>query len=108
MSSSESPAVPPPVPVTGPLTPDTPMRLARLRPEFASVYTGLDAGAWYPAASVAAYFTAWLVRHPDRQRTGEPLRGLETAHFDFRGGEPREPPWLPGQSPDARRRPSAG
>ena len=39
---------------------------------------------------------------PMRPGSG-PLRGLETAHFDFRGGTPREPHWLPGE-----RRPLAG
>ena len=87
---------------------ETPVRLARLRPEFAAEYAGLDAGAWYPATSVAAYFRAWLVRHPDRQRGADPLRGLDTAHFEFRGGVPREAPWLAGQSPDDRQSPVSG
>ena len=80
---------------------DSSVRLARLRPEFASLYPGLDPGSWYPAASVAAYFRSWLSRHPDR-RQAEPLRGLDTAHFDFRGGQPREAPWLSGRSADER------
>jgi hypothetical protein len=66
------------------------------------LYPGLDAGAWYPAASVAAYFRSWLARHPGRTAGGQPMRGLETVHFEFRGGIPREQPWLPGRSPDER------
>ena len=77
-------------------------RLARLRPEYASLYDGLDPGAWYPAASLAAYFRSWLVRHPGPSRRSSPPRGLETAHFEFRGGVPRESPWLSGNSPDDR------
>lgn len=80
----------------------TPLRLARLRPDFATLYPGLDPGAWYPAGSVAAYFSSWLVRHPGRRQGSAPLRGLVTAHFEFRGGVPREAPWLAGASPDDR------
>ena len=92
---------PGPMPVAVPGDPFT--RLARLKPEFEDQYPGLDPGAWYPAASVAAYYQSWLVRHPDRTRIGAPLRGLDTAHFDFRGGVPRDDPWVPGRSPDDRR-----
>ncbi len=105
MSPSDPANVPSPVARSGSPGPDTPVRLVRLRPEFARLYAGLDAGAWYPAASVAAYFQAWLVRHPDRQRGTGPLRGLDPAHFEFRGGVPREAPWLPGQSPEERELP---
>ena len=94
---------PTPVPRPLPEIPGDPfVRAARLRPEFADRYPGLDPGAWYPAASVADYYRAWLVRHP-APRIGAPLRGLDTAHFDFRGGVPRDEPWLPGRSPDDRR-----
>ena len=94
--------VTPPVALPGAPTPETLVRFARLRPEFASLYAGLDAGAWYPADSLADYFRAWLVRHPGRRPGATSMRGLETAHFEFRGGVPREAPWLPGQSSDDR------
>ena len=95
---------PHPLPAALPVSPgESPVRLARLRTEFASRYRGLDAGVWYPAASVAAYYRSWLSRHPDPLDREPPLRGLATAHFDFRGGLPREEPWLPGLSPDERR-----
>ena len=80
-----------PVPAPQASIANPPIRLARLRQEFAELYAGLDAGTWYPAASLADYFRAWLTRHPDR-----------------RGGTPREPPWLPGASADERRSPTAG
>ena len=108
MSPSDPHDLPAPPPVAAAAVGETPLRLARLRPEFAAQYAGLDAGAWYPAASVAAYFRAWLVRHPDRKQGAGPLRGLDTSHFDFRGGVPREAPWLAGQSPDERRALEAG
>jgi hypothetical protein len=107
MSSSDPANVTPPVPIPGPPTPETRVRFARLRPEFASLYAGLDPGAWYPADSVAAYFRAWLVRHPGVRPGAPSMRGLETAHFEFRGGVPREAPWLPGQSLDDRQAPGA-
>ena len=99
--SPDSDRVPAPAALSRSPEADPALRLARLRPEFAAHYPGLDAGSWYPAASVAAYFRAWLTRHPDR-RLAEPLRGLDTGHFDFRGGVPREAPWLPGHSADER------
>jgi hypothetical protein len=107
MSSSDPPDVMPPAAVPGPPTSETPMRFVRLRQEFASLYAGLDPGAWYPADSVAAYFRSWLVRHPGLWRGPTSMRGLETAHFEFRGGMPRGAPWLPGQTPDDRQAPGA-
>jgi hypothetical protein len=102
MSPSHSAPIPPPLPdVPG----DPFVRAARLRPEFADRYPGLDPGAWYPAASIADYYRSWLLRHP-APRLGAPLRGLDTAHFDFRGGVPRDEPWVPGRSPDDRRPPA--
>ncbi len=82
------------------------MRLARLRREHASLYAGLDPGAWYPAASVAAYFSSWMLRHPDPRSGAAPLRGLDTDHFEFRGGVPRGSPWLEGRSSDDRQPPA--
>jgi hypothetical protein len=98
--SDPADATPPPGVPELPLR--TPVRFARLRPEFASLYAGLDPGAWYPAASVVAYYHAWLVRHPGPARGSTSPRGLETDHFEFRGGVPRDAPWLPGQSSDER------
>jgi hypothetical protein len=102
MTDSHSPTTPRPVPIGEPPTTGRQIRLARLRPEHASRYEGLDAGAWYPAASLAAYYQSWLIRHPDRTGDRRPLRGLETSHFEFRGGVPRDPPWLPGRSAEER------
>ena len=108
MTPNSPSELPQPVSISPASTGEPPMRLARLRAEFAHLYAGLDPRTWYPAASVAAYFRSWLSRHPDRGRGREPLRGLETAHFDFRGGTPREAPWLQGESTDERRPSSSG
>ncbi len=77
------------------------MRSARLRHAHAALYPGLDAGVWYPAQSVADYFRAWLQRHPPKSG-GAAARVLESSHFEFRGGVPREPPWHTGATPDER------
>ncbi|MEZ0334393.1 MAG: hypothetical protein ACAI18_10315 [Gemmatimonadales bacterium] len=94
-------------PTSGPPLPDPGLadpaaRLARLRREHAALYPGLDAGVWYPAKSVADYFLAWLVRHPGAD-AAKRARVLEAQHFEFRGGVPREAPWVQGHSPDDRR-----
>src|SRR2546427_4063219 len=97
MTKPHSSDVPRPVAVGEAPTTVRHVRLARVRPAHASLYEGLDAGAWYPAASLAAYYRSWVVRHPNRAG-GPPLQGLETSHFEFRGGVPRDPPWLAGRS----------
>jgi hypothetical protein len=62
------------------------VREARLRPEFADRYPGVEPGVWFTAATLA--------EHLDFRRsrdTGEPLpngpRPLVPEHFEFRGGE---------------------
>jgi hypothetical protein len=61
-------------------------REARLRPEHAARYPGIEAGVWQPAAVLC-----------DRVLAGGLLRGspmgwrdrvLPTEHFEFRGGGP--------------------
>jgi hypothetical protein len=61
-------------------------REARLRPEYAARYPGIQAGVWEPAAVLC-----------DRVLAGELLRGslrgwsermLAPEHFEFRGGGP--------------------
>lgn len=62
-----------------------PQREARLKPEFAEIYPGLEAGVWYPAATVAQYF---LSRPADVPSATTELtdRVLDERHFEFRGG----------------------
>jgi hypothetical protein len=71
-----------------------PTREARLKPEFASEYPGLEPGVWYPAATIAEFL---LTRESALRGVGDPpVRVLAAEHFEFRGGSP-------GGGADARR-----
>jgi hypothetical protein len=63
------------------------MREARLRPEFAALYPGLEPGAWEDATVVAELV---LSEHLLRPSPGYMLsdRVLAREHFEFRGGDP--------------------
>jgi hypothetical protein len=62
------------------------VREARLRPEFADQYSGLEPGVWMSAAGLAEQLITRLLREgvPDEDL---PRRVLDPAHFEFRGGE---------------------
>jgi hypothetical protein len=62
------------------------VREARLRPEFASMYSGIEPDAWFSAAGLAELLITRLLREGV---SGEelPQRVLDPAHFEFRGGE---------------------
>jgi hypothetical protein len=62
-------------------------REARLRPEFAPLYPGLEPGAWEDASVLAELV---LSEHLLRPSPGYMLsdRVLGKEHFEFRGGEP--------------------
>ncbi|HET6778905.1 MAG TPA: hypothetical protein VFH26_08440 [Gemmatimonadales bacterium] len=72
-------------------------REARLRPQFASLYGGIDPGVWIPVETLLRQVTE--IVHKDRTKsgviTGE--RILLDEHFDFRGTSPR-PEGLPHES----------
>lgn len=76
-------------------------REVRLKAAHAHDYPGLEPGVWYPAGMVADYIQYWLLRHPNLIADGRPRR-LDGEHFEFRGGQPRATPWVPGVSPDTR------
>jgi hypothetical protein len=60
-------------------------REARLRPEFAGDYPGIEAGVWLSAPELAAK----LVEHTHaRRRLRLYTRTFDPRHFDFRGGAP--------------------
>ncbi|HLS47921.1 MAG TPA: hypothetical protein VK012_05340 [Gemmatimonadales bacterium] len=67
-----------------------PIREARLKPEFATQYPGLEPGVWYPAATIAELLLTRdsTLRGPD----DPPARPLTTEHFEFRGGTPGKDP----------------
>jgi hypothetical protein len=62
------------------------IREARLRPEFAHMYAGIEPDIWASAAGLAEQLITRLLREGV---SGEqlPQRVLDPAHFEFRGGE---------------------
>lgn len=62
------------------------VREARLRPEFAETYLGIQPGVWFSAAGLAEELITRLLREgvSDEEL---PHRVLDPAHFEFRGGE---------------------
>ena len=63
-----------------------PIREARLKPEHAGAYPGLEPGVWYSAATVAEFLVARA--RTLRGHSDPPQRTLNTEHFEFRGGAP--------------------
>ena len=61
-------------------------REARLRPEFAENYVGIEPGVWVSAAGLAELLITQLLREgvSDEEL---PQRVLDPTHFEFRGGE---------------------
>lgn len=66
------------------MTTDAPVREARLRPEYADRYPGVDPGVWYTAATLAEHLLARFIRQDLAQRTLPP-RIMDAEHFEFRG-----------------------
>jgi hypothetical protein len=62
------------------------VREARLKPEFAAEYSGIEPGVWSSAAGLAERLITRLLREgvPDEDL---PQRVLNPAHFEFRGGD---------------------
>jgi hypothetical protein len=60
------------------------VREARLRPEFAAHYPGVDPDVWYIAATLAEHLLSRYLR--DEAAGGPPPpRILDPDHFEFRG-----------------------
>jgi hypothetical protein len=68
------------------------IRLVRLRPEFASLYPGVEPGVWETATELAARL---LAQHALQPSPGYMLSGrvLPEEHFEFQGGSPRGSSW---------------
>jgi hypothetical protein len=62
------------------------VREARLRPEFAERYPGVEPGVWFTAATLAEHMVARLSREGNANLALIP-RVLDPEHFEFRGGE---------------------
>jgi hypothetical protein len=67
------------------------VREARLKPEWAHLYPGLEADAWVAAAQLVPL----VLRHrlQDQPTWEFAQRILRDDHFDFRGGRPRDDSW---------------
>jgi hypothetical protein len=67
-------------------SPPASVREARLKPEFANKYTGIEPGVWSSAAGLAERLITRLLREgvSDEEL---PQRVLDPAHFEFRNGE---------------------
>jgi len=59
------------------------IREARLRPEFAPLYPGLEPGVWLPATTVGQKLLLW---HLATAATPQGERLMAEEHFEFRGG----------------------
>jgi hypothetical protein len=72
--------------VGGAHSPQRVVREARLRPEFADKYAGIQSGVWFSAAGLAEKLITRLLREgiSDEEL---PQRVLDPTHFEFRGGE---------------------
>lgn len=70
--------------------PEDAVREARLRPEFAGLYPGLNPAVWYIAATLAEHLLARFIRHDLTDRMLPP-RMMAPEHFVFRG-----PPGMQG------------
>jgi hypothetical protein len=67
-------------------------REARLKPEFAHLYSPLEPGVWESASAMADRMTSWLLRQAHGGYTS-PDRVLRPEHFEFRGTS-RRPAFL--------------
>jgi hypothetical protein len=63
---------------------EAPPREARLRPEFADRYPGVDPDVWYIAATLAEHLLARFLREGEAGRAA-PERIMDPEHFEFRG-----------------------
>lgn len=75
------------------------IREARLRPEYAALYPGVQPDVWLPATTIGQQLLLWHLTAPATPR-GERL--MADGHFEFRGGRSRTGPWT-----DTRGRPRA-
>ena len=64
------------------------IREARLRPEFAELYPGVEPGVWMPATAVGQQLLLW---HLATAATPQGERLMADEHFEFRGGLVRGP-----------------
>ncbi len=68
------------------MTSPQPAREARLRPEFADRYPGVEPNVWFTAATLAEHLLARMLRQGKADLARIP-RMLDPEHFEFRGGD---------------------
>ena len=66
------------------MMPEDAVREARVRPEFAACYPGVDPEVWYIAATLAEHLLARYLRE-NAAGGPPPPRILRPEHFEFRG-----------------------
>jgi hypothetical protein len=64
------------------------VREARLRPEYAELYPGVEPGVWLPATTLGQQLLLW---HLASAAVPQGERLLTDGHFEFRGGQVRGP-----------------
>jgi hypothetical protein len=64
------------------------MREARLRPQYADLYPGVQPGVWLPATVVGQQLLLW---HLATAAVPQGERLMTDEHFEFRGGRARGP-----------------
>jgi hypothetical protein len=67
------------------------VREARLRPEWAQLYPGLEAGEWIVAAQLVPLVLRFRLQGQPTWEFAQ--RILVDEHFDFRGGHDRDGSW---------------
>jgi hypothetical protein len=67
------------------------VREARLRPEWADLYPGVQPDVWYVAAELVPQVLRYRLR--DQGAWKFTNRVLVDDHFEFRGGRPRDSTW---------------
>lgn len=67
------------------------IREARLKPEYAGTYPGIEAGVWLPATVIGQQLLLWQLTAPATPM-GERL--MSEDHFEFRGGRKRVGAWV--------------
>ena len=67
------------------------IREARLKPEYASLYPGVQPDVWMPASTIGQQLLLW---HLTARTTPQGERLISEEHFEFRGGTRRVGSWI--------------
>ena len=67
------------------------IREARLKPEYAELYPGVQPGVWMAASAIGQQLLLWHLTAP---ATPQGERLMAEGHFEFRGGRKRVGSWI--------------